>query len=256
MGFLINLVLNLLFSIPPVRLILFAVVPGLALFFWIRKKDRLEPEPPKLLWTLFGLGALSILPAMVLEPGCLFVLSRAVPEDSLLYRVLQMILIVGFAEEGCKYLVMRRKTWRSAEFNCFYDAVVYSTAVSAGFAVAENILYGVSYGTGVLTIRALTSIPGHICFGVMMGGLYGAAKKAFLAGDTQRSRRFSWLSVVIPALVHGGYDLAASRIGEIFGILFILYLLAMYFVIWYMVRRTSENDHRLTAGNGPSGSRP
>ena len=44
-----------------------ALAPAVLLFFYIRKKDKTEPEPMKMLLQLVGLGALSTIPAIIIE---------------------------------------------------------------------------------------------------------------------------------------------------------------------------------------------
>ena len=115
-----------------------------------------------------------------------WVLSYVVPEGSLAYNALFYFLIVGPAEEGFKYLLLKNRTWKSPHFNCQFDGVVYAVFVSLGFALWENIGYVLRYGFATAVARAVTAIPGHACFGVFMGVLYGVAKRQALAGDEAR----------------------------------------------------------------------
>ena len=243
MDFLISLVLNILFRLPPVQLILYSALPALVLFFWVRKKDRLEPEPPKLLRKLAGLGALSVIPAFLLELAGMSLL-RHMPQGQT-WDILHMFLIVGLTEELCKFSLLWLATWKEAAFNCSYDGVVYAAAVSAGFAVAENVLYGLRYGVGVLYIRAVTSIPGHICFGVLMGVLYGLAKKEALRGSGGKARRLAAAALFFPALTHGFYDIIADAQQTGFSFIFLVFLAALYVSLWFMVTRASGKDRYL-----------
>ena len=121
---------------------------------------------------------------------------------------------------------------------------MYAVAVSAGLALLENILYLLRYGAGVVLIRAIVSIPGHICFGVFMGAWYSAAKKYQLLGNPQKSLRCRILAVAVPALAHGAFDLLATGTGEGGGIfLFIIYIIAMFAIAFVMMRKLSEKDH-------------
>lgn len=65
-----------------------ALAPAVILFFYIRKKDKVEPEPMKLLLQLAGLGGLSIIPAIILELIGGAVLSLVLSETSPIYRFL------------------------------------------------------------------------------------------------------------------------------------------------------------------------
>ena len=45
-----EILLELIFAVPIFRAFVLAVIPALLLLLYVRKKDRLEPEPPKLIW--------------------------------------------------------------------------------------------------------------------------------------------------------------------------------------------------------------
>lgn len=250
MDLLIELLFRLLFNVPIVRLIFIAVLPSILLIMYVWNKDRLEPEPPKLVWSLVGLGVLSVLPVMVLELGGLAVLNAIFKEENFLYMIVHWFLVVGVSEESCKYMAMRLKTWKCRDFNCFFDAMVYSAAVSAGFALAENIMYGLKYGMGVLFMRALVSIPAHICFSVFMGAWYGSAKRFAAAGDLKQARRAHLLSVAIPAAAHGAFDLLASNADSSPALaFFLIYVAAMFIFCWRMLKKHAERDAYI--GGGP-----
>ncbi len=243
MGYLIGLLFQLVLGVPLLRLIFLAVIPSFLLLSYVWKKDRLEPEPPKLIWSLVGLGIFSVLPTMALELGGLALLNSLFTEESLLYMILHWFLVVGVSEEICKYLVMRLRTWKSPDFNCTYDALVYAAAVSAGFALAENIMYGIQYGSSVLFVRAVVSVPAHICFSVFMGTWYASARKSAAAGDLKKARQNHLLAVIIPAGTHGAFDLMASNTDSTAALLFFLALvIAMFILCWRMIRSLAEKD--------------
>ncbi len=257
MEILIELLFRLLFDVPIVRLIFLAVIPSVFLIRYVWNKDRLEPEPPKLVWSLVGLGVLSVLPVMALELGGLAMLNAIFKEENALYMIVHWFLVVGVSEELCKYMMMRLKTWKSPDFNCFFDAMVYSAAVSAGFALAENIMYGLKYGTGVLLVRALVSIPAHICFSVFMGAWYGSAKRFAAAGDVRRARRAHLLSVTIPAAAHGAFDILASNSGSAPALVFFfVYVGAMFIFCWRMLKNRAERDAYIDREPGVGGPSP
>lgn len=243
MEYALYLVFRLLLNVPIVRIFALAVFPALFLLYWVRRQDRLEPEPPKLIWSLVGLGALSALLAMALETAGMLVLLQFVPRDSLLLDILQYFLIVGLGEEFCKLLMLRLRTWKHPDFNCLYDGMVYAVAVSAGFALLENLLYVFRYGPSVVFIRAVVSIPGHICMAVFMGTWYSAAREYQHRGETERQKRAQVLSLLVPALVHGGFDMIAVRSDSTPGIIvFALYVITMFVVSWRLVRKLAGKD--------------
>ena len=162
-----------------------------------------------------------------------------------LYCVLFFFGVVAFAEEGFKYLILKLRTWKSPEFDCQFDGVVYAVFVSLGFALWENIGYVLSYGISAALIRAVTAIPGHACFGVFMGVMYGLAKRYALAGEEKKSKLYRQLAVIVPALLHGTYDFIATIDGEGYGWIFVVFIIAVFIWAFLLVRKTARKDRYL-----------
>ena len=222
-----------------VILIVAAVVPAFFLMIRAYRSDRLEKEPPSLLWSLALAGVFSALIALVVERILGRILDAAVPQGTL-YDVLLYFGVVAFGEEGAKYFMLRRRTWRSPEFNCQYDGVVYAVFVSLGFALWENISYVMHYGFSTALVRAVTAIPGHACFGVFMGVFYGLAKRRFNEGGAAGSKALRILAVIVPALLHGTYDYIASTDGSIWG--FIGFIAALFVVSFVLIGKMAKRD--------------
>ena len=218
-----------------VFLIVAAVVPAFFLMIRAYRSDRLEKEPPSLLWSLALAGVFSALIALVVERILGRILDAAVPQGTL-YDVLLYFGVVAFGEEGAKYFMLRRRTWRSPEFNCQYDGVVYAVFVSLGFALWENIGYVLMYGMQT----AVTAIPGHACFGVFMGVFYGLAKRRFNEGGAAGSKALRILAVIVPALLHGTYDYIASTDGSIWG--FIGFIAVLFVVSFVLIGKMAKRD--------------
>ena len=158
-------------------LIAMAVIPAIVLLLYIYREDRLEKESHRLVIMCVVFGIISTFLAALTERIGMSLLGSMLAENSLLGRIIMYFGIVAFSEEGFKYLVLRRLTWNNPEFNCKFDGVVYAVAVSLGFALWENIQYVISYGFSTALIRAVTAVPGHASFGVIMGAWYGLAKR-------------------------------------------------------------------------------
>ena len=77
---------------------------------------------------LYGIAATFI--ALLLERFGSWLLGRYFPENSTPYNVLMYFGVVAFSEEGAKYFLLKRRTWRSAAFNCQFDGVVYAVFVA------------------------------------------------------------------------------------------------------------------------------
>ncbi len=226
-------------------LIAAAVVPAVLLIIRIYRADRLEKEPVRLIVSLMVLGVLSTTLASLTEQLGDIAVAYFFPEGTLEYDILLYFIVVAFSEEGFKYLLLKTRTWRSPDFNCLFDGVVYAVTVSLGFALWENIGYVLSYGIGAAVARALTAVPGHACFGVFMGAWYGFAKRRELAGDATRSGRCRRMAVLVPALLHGAYDFIAARQTEAMSAVFVVFVLLMFFVSSRVVRRLSREDEYL-----------
>lgn len=242
--FLLRLLFDLVLEVPFVRVFALTIIPSLLLLWYVRRKDALEPEPPRLIWSLVALGAAAVVAAGLLELGALYVLTGILRTDSAQFEIVRWFLVVGLIEEACKFAVLYLRTWKHPAFNCLFDGMVYAVAVSAGFALAENVLYLFRYGASVVLLRAVTSIPAHICFSVIMGMWYSMARKYEFTGETDKKRRSLGLCVLLPMLAHGGYDWVASGFSENTGalVLFITYVAAMFIFCWWQVKRLSGQD--------------
>ena len=223
-------------------LIAAAVIPAIYLLVQVEKLDRLEKESPRLLLSLVLFGVLSTAFASLAEWLGLSVLNRLFPDGGLLYDILLYFGVVAFSEEGAKYVLLKRRTWRNPEFNCQFDGVVYGVFVALGFALWENIGYVAAFGLTTAMLRAVTAVPGHACFGVFMGVWYGMAKRREGAGDMKGSKRMRMRALLIPALLHGFYDFAASRESDASSLVFIVFVILMFVTAYRMARRASDND--------------
>ena len=223
-------------------LIAAAVIPAVILLRYIYRKDRLEKEPPRLLIALVALGVVSTALAVVAERIGSFVLSLVLTEGSLLYNILMYFGVVACAEEGAKYILLKKKTWTSPEFNCQFDGVVYAVFVSLGFALWENLGYVAAYGLSTALVRALTAVPGHACFGVFMGAWYGMAKRYESEGNTEKSRHCRRLAVLVPALIHGAYDFIATLDAMLSALVFLAFVVFLFFSALGRIRKLSDSD--------------
>ncbi len=231
----------MVFTIDPI-LIAAAVIPAIFLLVKVERADRLEKESTGLLVSLVLFGIASTAVASLLERVGMAILDSVFPYESLLYNVLLYFVVVALSEEAAKYVLLKRRTWRNPEFNCQFDGVVYGVFVSLGFALWENIGYVAMYGLSTAVIRAVTAVPGHACFGVFMGAWYGMAKRREGAGDYAGAKRMRTRSLLVPALLHGFYDFAASSESEIMNLVFFGFVIIMFITAYRLVKHVSAND--------------
>ena len=223
-----------------------AVIPAIILLVKVYRADRLEKEPVALIVSLVGFGIMATLVALVCEQLGERILTSFFPEGSMGYNIIMYFGIVSFSEEGAKYLLLKRRTWYSPEFNCQFDGVVYGVSVSLGFALWENLGYTAMYGMSTALLRAVTAVPGHACFGVFMGVWYGMAKRWQESGVEGRSRLCRVFALVIPALIHGCYDFIATYDSRGLSWIFVGFISVLFAVSMLLVRKMSAGDRYIS----------
>ena len=231
-----------LFYLPNAILISAAVIPAVALLVMVYRADRVDKEHPALLMRLLMMGVFATTIAKLAEYVGVIALDTLFGDETLLYNVILYFGVVAFAEEGAKYVLLKRATWGHAEFNCRFDGVVYAVFVSLGFALWENIGYVLTNGLGTAFIRALTAVPGHACFGVFMGCWYARAYALARQGDEPASKRYRILAVVLPALLHGAYDFLAVAMAYQAAWVFLAFVAVLFAITYRLVIRLSKED--------------
>jgi RsiW-degrading membrane proteinase PrsW (M82 family) len=113
-------------------------------------------------------------------------------------------------EELSKLFVLWLFLRKNPFFDERMDGIVYAVCVSLGFAGLENFMYviGDADWMSVALTRAFTAVPGHFCFGVIMGYFYSLAKFG-----TQKKRYYSAMALIAPIVAHGIYDTIAFTVG-------------------------------------------
>ena len=223
-------------------LIAAAVIPAIFLLVQVNKADKLDKEPAGLLISLVIQGIISTALAVITERLGTALLDSLWDESSLAYRLCMYFIVVGLSEEGFKYLLLKRRTWYSPDFNCQFDGVVYAVCVALGFALWENIGYVVMYGFGTALVRAVTAVPGHACFGVFMGAFYGMARRCANYGYERASKNGRRLAVVVPMVLHGIYDFIASSEAGSSEWVFLVFVAVLFLITSRMVKRLSRTD--------------
>jgi RsiW-degrading membrane proteinase PrsW (M82 family) len=176
-------------------LLVSAIAPGLALAIYIYYRDKFEKEPMKILVMSFLFGILSAVPALILEIfiGVLPIIQQNV--------FLQAFFGIALIEEGCKMFFVLIFAYRKKVFNEPFDGITYAVMVSMGFATIENIFYVLEGGAQLAIMRAITAVPAHATFAIIMGYFLGLAK------FTHQHKLFYWmLALVCSTFLHGAYD--------------------------------------------------
>jgi protease PrsW len=178
--------------------LLVAIGPAILILIYIYFRDKYEKEPILLLVRGFAAGALILIPILLIEvqTGKL-----AIHFPAMLKAAWDGFMVASFTEETFKFLAVYYLFWNNRNFNEKFDGIVYSVAVSLGFAAFENFvyIYQGTIGTGLL--RAFTAVPAHAIFGIIMGYYLGMARfRPF------RKSGNIIMAIVMPWVFHGLYD--------------------------------------------------
>ena len=217
-----------------------AVIPPLFLLYKVYKMDSVEKEPPKLILKLLLAGALTTIPAGLLEMALGYLYGGIA--NAFLVALIENFLVVAVVEEGVKYFALKKVTWQNPEFNFTFDGVVYAVTVSLGFALAENIEYVAMYGFATAVVRAFTAIILHGVCGVFLGIYYGGAKKLSLAGDAAGSSKMIRRGYLTVVFIHGLYDFCASMDAAIYLVIFYAFLIFLYVVTYRKLKEVQRQD--------------
>lgn len=198
-----------------------AVVPALVLAGYVFCRDRVEKEPLWLLALLMALGVLAYIPAYyarILVSGLVDRLFAPLatydiqgnatfsePWAEYAHGLLVVLLGTAAVQELLKWLAMLLPTFRSRQFNCLFDGVVYGAFTALGFGMAENLHYAWQGGWDALLLRCLTTLPGHLYCGVIMGVCYTLWRLYRTAARGEREYQRRGLIQVTKPLRSGGW---------------------------------------------------
>lgn len=199
--------------------VLLAVTPALVLVYYVFRKDRLHPEPPRQLVKAFGMGVLSV-PVAILFARLVLALVPSPAYPPLWLETLRLSFVgAGIPEECAKLLLLWLFLRKCRDFDEHMDGIVYAVCVGMGFAAVENVMYilgalegysnlvyGIIPAFRLSVSRGLLSIPGHFAFAVFMGYYYSLA-------SFRPSRRGYYLSMalLVPIAIHGSFDYILMR---------------------------------------------
>ena len=221
-----------------------AMLPIVVLVYIIYKKDSLQPEPKEQLRKAFYYGVLSCLLSGLISIPLLVLGFYSDEVTSVLDAVRISFFGAAIPEELAKFAVLWFFLRNNSYFDEKFDGIVYAACVSMGFAALENILY--LYGNmdtflSVGIIRAIFSVPGHLCFGIMMGYYYSLVK---FYPQTKRYATNRIMVLLVPILLHGLYDTMLFSIKTLppiaVVVMFVTFLIFCFRMWKYAARRIDE----------------
>ncbi|MEN8165121.1 MAG: PrsW family intramembrane metalloprotease, partial [Acidobacteriota bacterium] len=197
--------------IDPVALALTLVVATVflaavvVLIWWI---DRYDREPWPLLLSVF-LWGMVVAPGLVLGAGGLIGGITTWIGSGLLTSV----VVAPLVEELAKGVGILLVVVFSQHFDNPTDGLVYGTAVGLGFAVTENLLYGIWPGSMMVPGEAVSFVFGRTLFAAGVHALASSMVGAGLGLGRTSGRRIwavGWalLGLVVAVALHGGWNLA------------------------------------------------
>ncbi len=262
---------------------LISLAPAIALCAYIYVKDRKEKEPAWLLFTLFFAGAAAFFVAFFAQKGFLWngyvidnwhgltgVFDNMFADNikttfgakslggagigavtyyepasaEYTHALLNGFVGIAAVEEAVIWLVVFFSTFKSKHFNSFFDGIVYACFVSLGFAAVDNVRYAIVNGWDQLLLRAITSVPAYMFFGIIMGVCYTMWHVYGISGKRKKLYDELWLiaSFVLPTLVHGVYSFMELIDTGAMKIAFYCFLAILYVVCFLLVRKMSRSD--------------
>ena len=206
-------------------LLILSFAPVLIILLYIYYRDKYEKEPLSLLIKGLFAGMLIVLPVSASEEVAMLIINPT-GFSQIPSAFFTAFLIAALIEEGFKYLAVYLLIWKNKEFNERFDGIVYAVFVSLGFALIENIMYIFSNENGVAVgvTRALTAVPAHAIFGILMGYHLGLARF-----DIKNRSKHLINAFFYPFLFHGLYDFILMSELQLLLLLFIPLLGYMYY---------------------------
>ena len=230
-------------------IILLALIPAVSLMVKIYRRDKTDQEPVGLLLLCVLGGVLAAVLASNLEAlgsiplGWAHVTAESLGKNSDVWYVALYALMIGFSEEFSKLVFLYLFTWKNKNFNFLFDGIVYAVFVSLGFAGLENILYVMHYPSlAVVILRAVLSVPGHMCFSVFQGYFYSRAKRKENCGDMRKMRLEIFQGLLLAAVTHACYDGIILSGKDYNTIVFAIFFVIVDLYAWRIIKTESVND--------------
>ena len=231
-------------------ILLTALLPIAILVYYIYHKDKKSPEPTGQLVKAFLFGILSVPVSFCLSIPFGIIGLYPIEATSILGSISTAFFGAAIPEEIAKLFMLWLLLRKNRYFDEKMDGIVYAVCVSLGFAALENIMYLFSNAESYLSVgiaRAIFAVPGHFCFGIMMGYYYSLAKFY-----PQAPKKNKALILVAPIIVHGLYDSILFIINvtpAISGILLIVFLVFCHKMWKYGSCRIKEHILRDSTKN-------
>ena len=198
-----------------ISLILAALMPSLILTGYVLYKDRVRPEPPRLLLRAFIFGMVSTLLSTFISGPLASIGAFSCTPEGVVGNLRLALFGAAIPEECAKLFMLWLILRNNPYFDEHFDGIVYAVCVGMGFAFVENVGYLMNAGemwvhAGIA--RSIISVPGHYAFAVLMGYHYSYAhfdkdqrylhRILILAAPITAHAVFDWILMVSDATEH------------------------------------------------------
>jgi protease PrsW len=214
------------------QLITIALSPAIAMVWFFYARQAYRPESKRLITTLFLLGFVAGLLALVLNHLLERYTALWAGSPDVLQRTAFWILGIGLNEEFAKMLMVLLVLYPRKDFSTPYQGLLGGATVALGFAAVENLFYLERYGTATLLFRSALTVPAHAFFTAPLGVAMAYSKRSeSLMG------KYLWLvgGLAFSVVAHGIYDIWLSLDSLWLNRIAYLHVLLMgAFVLWLM----------------------
>ena len=181
----------------------------------------------------------------VLSSALTLLAQSALPETQ--SPLLRALLHAALVEEGIRllflYIVFR---FSSRDFT-ITEGIFEGVMLGLGFAITENVQYGLAYSGYVILLRAVSSVPLHVFASAIMGYYLAHAdlcriedtERGMVAGgrsNRARRLRLRGLGMLLPWCLHGLYDFCLLSGGQLVYLVPLL-LIGAYLFVEYLIER-------------------
>ncbi|MCP4180182.1 MAG: PrsW family intramembrane metalloprotease [bacterium] len=214
-----------------ITIILLSLLPTALISLFIYIKYNRNEIDKSIFFRMVIFGAISVIPAAFIVS-----FTTKYSGNNLISKYLvKPFLAIAFIEELIKFLILRFLLYRNNKFTSKGDGIIYSIAISIGFAFFENIIYltGTGDPVSLLISRSLTTVPLHALCGAFMGYYVGLSKEK----ENNKMRRGLFSAV----LIHGFYNLIIT-LPFPFNLLSIVFIIISILILRQLYVKNSQTN--------------
>ena len=221
-----------------------SIIPSIIIAFIIYLSDKKEKEPLGKIIKAYILGIISV--SLVLWLSKTLNIEAIDTENSSRLNIfIYAFFMIAVVEELAKWLCSYLSVKNNSDYNYMYDGIVYFAYVALGFATVENGLYAMAGDMETVFIRAITTVPSHVAFGIVSGYYFSIYRRELYKNKKMNAYRNLALSLYVPIILHGFYDYCLLLNNYIFFITYIVFVSTLYTLTISRALRMERIDHRL-----------